>query len=170
MKIAFYGGETAGIVTLLTLLGTSHSITHVFPQDQGVARIAKSFQIPVKNKLEINSPKVITELIKKVDLLICCHGKRILSKELVSRVKCINLHPCLYKYKGAKPVDRLIADGNPKASIASHWMVEKIDAGETIIEEFIDISEVTKKSPQEVYSLLYPVYVEVLLNTLQKIQ
>ena len=49
-------------------------------------------------------------------------------------------------------------------------MVEKIDAGETIIEEFIDISEVTKKSPQEVYSLLYPVYVEVLLNTLQKIQ
>ena len=80
--------------------------------------------------------------------------------------KCINLHPCLYKFKGLKPVKKLIDAGITKASVGSHYMTEKIDSGEVIVEKFI---EVEGKTEVEVYNELYVLYSEVLLETLKKV-
>ena len=92
--------------------------------------------------------------------------RQILKKDILS-IGCINLHPCLSKYKGENPIERLLKDKGKKASVGVHWMTEEVDRGEVIIEKFLKIkgSNVT-----EVYNELYSVYAEVLIEALNKIK
>ncbi len=170
MRIAFYGGQTAGVITLLTLLASKHDIRNVIYVDEGIKQIANSFQLRTFPPSILDDPAFPKEIAANIDLFICCHGRKILSRQFVETLPCINLHPCLYRYKGVNPIKRLIADGNPKASVASHWMVEKIDAGEILFEEYKMIENIEIKTEAEVYAQLYPLYTEVLVRTLKKIK
>lgn len=169
MKIAFYGGQTAGLVSLLTILGLGHEITVVYAEDVQIARIAQIFNINQGNKKNLNDLENIRHIAKKADILICCHGRIILKKILLSAIPCFNIHPCLYKYKGAYPIRRLIQEKNSLASVASHIMTEAVDQGKTLIELFTKITHVEHKTEIEVYSELYPLYAEVTKETLTKI-
>lgn len=166
MKIAFYGGQTAGVITLLTLLASKQKIIYVIPEDKGIKQIAEYFSLTVTDRQLLDNSEYISKLQSQVDFLICCHGKKILSKKFVTSIRCINLHPCLYAYKGATPIQKLIADKNPKASVAAHWMTEKVDTGKVIVEEFINIENVENKTEAVVYNELYPLYIKVLLKIL----
>ena len=135
MKIAFYGGQTAGVVTLLTLLSKNVDIRFVIAEDEKVAKLAEVFDLQVKPKRFLDNKNFFNVLQREVDFFICCHGKKILSTDWVNNLRCINLHPCFYKYKGRKPIKRLIRDANPKVSVASHWMTEKVDQGKVILEK-----------------------------------
>lgn len=170
MNLAFYGGQTAGIVTLLALIGKRHKILYVIAQDKNLETIANLFSIPLIPISKLDDPDFIHLLEKEVDLLICCHGKKILNTPLLDRVSCINLHPCLYKYKGARPIQRLIRDKNSKASVGAHWMVEKVDQGTVISEEFITIDNISGKTEAEVYTELYQVYCVTILKTIEKVE
>lgn len=167
MRIAFYGGETAGCVSLLSLLAAKQQVTHVYTEDEKITTIATLFNIPIREKKAINTISEIEHLKQNNDLLVCCHARKILKKELVDTFPCVNLHPCLYAYKGGYPIQRLIAEKNPKASVACHWMVEKVDAGETIIEEFKIIENLDGKNEAQIYNDLYPLYAKVLVQSLQ---
>ena len=81
------------------------------------------------------------------------------------RLGAINVHPCLFKYKGLHPVRRLLEDGGTRASVGVHRMAEKVDEGEVLIEEFIDIRG--KKSVDEVYNALYPLYSLITLKAMK---
>lgn len=169
MKIAFYGGETAGLIVLLTMIAKAQNIQYVIPEDEKVGQVAEDLHLKVLDKSFLDDEDFLENLKDDVDLFICCHGKKILSARLVNSLKCINLHPCLYKYKGAKPIARLIAEGNTKASVASHWMTNKVDSGETIVEIFKEVHNVSDKSEAEVYNELYSLYCKVIIKTLEKI-
>lgn len=169
MKIVFYGGETAGLIVLLTLIAKAQNIQYVIPEDEKVRQAAEAFHLKILDKFFLDDENFLENLKDNIDLFICCHGREILSARLVNSLKCINLHPCLYKYKGAKPVVRLIAEGNTKASVASHLMTDKVDSGETIVEIFKEIHNVSDKSEAEVYNELYSLYCQVIIKTLEKI-
>lgn len=169
MKVAFYGGQTAGVITLLTLLAEKVDVRFVIAEDEKLQLIAQIFNLELKPKALLGNENYIEVLKNDIDFFICSHGKKILSENLVNKLRCINLHPCLYKYKGARPIKRLIADNNPKASVASHWMTEKIDEGETIVEEFIQIDNVSEKTEADVYNNIYPLYSQVIIKTIEKI-
>lgn len=167
MKIAFYGGQTAGMIVLLTLLNLKHEIKYVIADDEKISTLTKQLKIKSTFKDKLNTDEFIEELSKNIDLFICCHGWKILSKEFVTKIKCINFHPCLYKYKGLHPIRRLIDENNARASVAVHWMTEKIDAGETIKEEFQIINDISQKSESEVYNELYPLYIKTLFKAIK---
>ena len=169
MRIAFYGGQTTGMITLLTLLGTTHEVKFVFPEDKKVETIAELFKLSILPKKDLNTAATIHLISNSVDLFICCHGKKVLSRAFVTSIRCINLHPCLYRYKGARPVAHLIADQNQKASVAAHWMNERIDEGKIILEKFIIIKNIEEQTEAEVYNLLYPLYSSVILQVLDEL-
>ena len=50
MKIVFYGGETAGMITLLTLLAQKENIVFVMAEDEKVASVANSFNLNHKKQ------------------------------------------------------------------------------------------------------------------------
>lgn len=167
MKIIFYGGKQAGMVALLTLVALKEEVVCVIPVDEIVEKIAKKFRLNVRKVRDINNKKFVSYLHNlKPDLFFCCHGKQILKKELLS-IGCINLHPCLYKYKGSDPIKRLLLNNEKKASVGVHWMTEEVDRGEVIIEKFL---KVRGANEIEVYNELYPIYSEVLVEALNKIK
>lgn len=167
MRIIFYGGRQAGAVSLLTLLALGHKVVCVIPVDEPVESVARSFALSVKKPTNINEEKFV-EYVKKLkpDLFVCCHGRQILKTPLLNTVKALNMHPCLYKYKGADPIKRLLEDGNKKASVGIHWMTEKVDRGKVLVEKFKNIES---NSIVGVYNELYPLYSQTLVEALSKI-
>ncbi len=170
MKIIFYGGKQAGAICLLTILARYDEVLCVIPQDEIVESIAKELNLNIYRTNTINSEeseKYFRDL--GTDLLVCVHGRQIIKSNILSIPKkgCINVHPCLYKYKGANPIERLLADKETKASVGVHFMTEKVDAGEVIEEVFEDVGGCT--TIVEVYNDLYPIYPIALNRALNKL-
>lgn len=171
MRIVFYGGKQAGAISLLTILARREQVELVFSQDEVVSAVAKTFGIREVPAEYLNDPETKRFLKSiKPDLFVCVHGRKIVKKEMLDlhRLGGINVHPCLYKYKGASPITRLLADGETKASVGVHHMTEKVDEGEVIMEIFQDVSDC--KSVVEVYNKLYPLYCKVLRTALDRLE
>lgn len=170
MRIVYYGGRQSGAISLLTLLALQHKVICVIPVDEPVELIAKSFGLNIKNPDNVNENKFVDYLEKlNPELFVCCHGRQIIKSKILELKNCkaINLHPCLYKYKGAEPIRRLLVDKEKKASVAAHWMTEKVDDGEVIVENFQNIESDTVVG---VYNELYPLYAKTLIDALKVIE
>jgi methionyl-tRNA formyltransferase len=171
MRVLFYGARPAGLVVLLTLSALGHKIVAVVP-DKGDTVVGKTAEKLGFNVMRLDSLNSNIEKIKELDLdlIVCCHGWEIFKKELLDVPKkgSINLHPCLFRFPGLHPVKRLLESGEKKASVAAHFMTEKLDAGETICEIFTEIGDA--KTEPEVYNLLYPLYGQCVAEALKKIK
>lgn len=168
MRVIFYGGRQAGVVSLLTLLALRHNVVCVVPADEQVGLVAKSLKLNIQKSEDINDDAFVDYLkTLGAELFLCCHGRQIIKHRILSKYKAINIHPCLYKYKGLSPISKLLFDKNKKASVGIHWMTEKIDAGEVVVEIF---KEITADTVIGVYNELYPLYAEALINALEKLE
>ena len=58
-------------------------------------------------------------------------------------------------------------DKEKKVSVGAHLMVEEVDAGLVLVEEF---AETNGKTPAEVYNDLYPLYALVTMKVLEKVK
>ena len=163
LKICLMGGSQAGVVGALTLLSNGHRMIAAVSYFDGLTQILNFFKIPTYDSLK---DKKFQAILKHSDLLINVHGREILNaKELgLPRLGCFNLHPYLYKYKGADPVGRALADKNFKGSVGMHRMTEKIDEGDLVVEEFIHLPDAITRD--EIYNRLYPSYCIALLKGL----
>ena len=166
LKASFLGSKQAGCIGLLTLLAAECKIQGVVAYDNTVESLAGLLYLPTFSS--VKQPEV-EELLSKADLLVSVHGREVVPKKLfeLPRLGSINVHPCLYRYKGANPIGRLLQDGCRKASVGVHRMTENIDEGEVLVEEFVDVREST--SIEEVYNILYPFYSIVLLKAIYRL-
>jgi len=164
LKVVFSGGRQAGCIGLLTVFAVGCRIQGVIAYDDIVSSLADSLNLPVFTS--IKQPEV-EKLLAGSDLLVSVHGRDIVPTRLLDlpHLGGINAHPCLYRYKGADPVGRLLRDGGTKASVGVHRMTEHVDEGEVLAEEFVDIAG--KKTADEVYNVLYPYYALALLKALR---
>ena len=164
MNIIFYGGKQAGMISLLTLLSMGERVICVIPVDSIVSKIAHRLKLNTIKVKDINDPRVV-EYLKSLDpdLIVCCNGTQIFKKDLLE-LKGINLHANLYKYKGNNPIERMLKDGETKASVGVHVMTEKVDNGPVLAENFKRVSGKTEK---EVYNELYPLYVLSLIQAIK---
>lgn len=167
LDIAFMGGRQAGSIGLLTALATRNNVLGAVVYDDTIGMVAEEMDIPTYSSIKEDG---FLEEVKESDILLSVHGREIVPKEYldIPPLGCVNLHPCLYKYKGANPIGRLLEDGNSKASVAAHYMAEEVDTGEVIIEEFVDVEG--KESVEKVYNELYPYYSVVVMRALEQVK
>ena len=167
MNACLMAGKQAGLIGILTTLAKKLDILGIVAYDEIVSMTAKEFCIPIFKTIY---DKEFVENLSKCDLLISIHGREIVPKEFLSlpKIDCINVHPCLYKYKGKNPIQQLLKDKSSKASVGVHYMTEKIDGGETLIEEFVDIKGLD--GVESIYNALYPHYSSVLSKALDIIE
>jgi len=160
-------GKQVGVIGILTTLAKNIDILSVVAYDDITSMISNAFHIPTYQT--IHDRRFVQHLVKS-DFLICVHGREIIPPALLSLPKCgcINVHPCLYKYKGKNPIQRLLDENESKASIGVHYMTEKIDEGAVIIEEYVDVHDL--KTVENVYNTLYPYYALVLSKALDIIE
>lgn len=164
---AFMGNRQAGCIGLLTLYAAGITPIGVVAYDDSVRQLATTLGLQVSSS--VHDPDFLKALSNS-KLLVSVHGRQIVPNALLDMPALggINVHPCLYAYKGADPVGRLLADGNTKASVGVHRMTDALDEGEVLIEEFIMVDG--KETVLDIYNSLYPIYATALFKALKIMQ
>lgn len=140
-------------------------------QPTPVGIISNRFALPL---IEIDNPNTVEveNAIKKtgVDVLLLASYGAILKNIILKTVKYpLNIHPSLLpKYRGVAPIKRAIMNNETKTGITVFIMNEKIDAGEIVHKEEIDIEQ--NEVASELEQRLADISVEIILPILKKIE
>jgi len=82
---------------------------------------------------------------RETDIVFSVAASEIFRSGLLNAPKygCFNIHSGpLPNYKGMMPVFWQMLNGEKRIGITIHRMVEKLDAGEIVLQEFVDISDI----------------------------
>lgn len=166
MTVCLMAGRQAGAIGVLTTLAKKIDVLAIVAYDEIVEMISEELNIPVYNSIH---DKEFIEHLTKSDILISIHGREIVSEDILNlpKICCINVHPCLYKYKGKDPIKRFLKHSNSKASVGVHYMTEEIDEGEVILEEFVDVEGID--GVESIYNALYPYYFLAISKSIDNI-
>lgn len=102
------------------------------------------------------------------DLLLCVHGTHIFSKDELKHGVHVNIHPTLEKYRGNNPIKKYIENKDFEGSVSSHYMVEEVDRGDVIHQEFFETP--ICNSYADFYNIAYPFYLKTIEQTLYKLE
>ena len=153
--IIFYGRAQVGAVVLSYLVAKGYTVK-VIPEDEMIKDLCRYYNLEIVN----------LDTMGEFDLFICCHGKKIIDEKYL-KGKFINIHPCLWKYKGHDPIKRYIENKDIEASVESHYMVKEVDAGEVITRILFETPIIN--SYGEFYNLALPHYLQCIDGTLKRI-
>jgi len=160
LKIILVGYDKMLYSLIEGIKTTEHEIVGVFRNDRirysGIELFFKDIFNPSKdfinikaNKLydikaqSVNSDKFISE-IKKLnpDLIIVGSWAEKFKAEILSLIPCINFHPALLpKNRGANPYFWTIYLNQKVTGLTAHFMNEKFDRGDIILQEAITIAD-----------------------------
>lgn len=184
LKIIFMGTADFGGSVLENLAdGRENKIAIITQPDRPQGRGRKILPTPIKKialdkELEVFQPENINdeESIKKIkefnpDIILVVAYGQILSSHILNipKIGCINIHGSLLpKYRGAAPINRAIINGEKETGITFMFMKEKVDAGEIIFQEKIDI--LADETCGELYYRLSDLSASALPKFLEKIK
>ena len=129
---------------------------------------AKKYGIPylcVDTKIRDYNNKISINLKKRKINFICLAGyMKIISSNLIKNYnkKIINIHPSLLpKFKGLDTFSRMIKNKELRAGCTVHYVNEKLDSGNTIVQKSFLISEkddenILKKKTQKLEYRAFP--------------
>jgi methionyl-tRNA formyltransferase len=108
------------------------------------ADIAHRYGLAIYRPAKINAPDFIEILRDEIhpDLLVSVAASQILKSGVlnVPPLGCINLHSApLPRYQGMMPNFWTLVHGEPEAAVTVHFMVEKLDAGDIIVQRPVPI-------------------------------
>jgi methionyl-tRNA formyltransferase len=184
LKIIFMGTADFGVPVLEKLANSRENKIAVITQpDRPQGRGRKILPTPIKkialdNGLEVFQPENINdeESIKRIkefnpDIILVVAYGQILSSHILSipKIGCINIHGSLLpKYRGAAPINRAVINGEKETGITFMFMKEKVDAGEIIFQEKIDI--LADETCGELYYRLSALSARTLPKLLERIK
>ncbi len=101
--------------------------------------VAWRYDVPIYQPSKINASEFVTTLRDEIrpDLLISVAASQILKQRVleVPPLGCINLHSApLPRYQGMMPNFWTMVHGERQAAVTVHYMVEKLDAGDIIVQ------------------------------------
>jgi methionyl-tRNA formyltransferase len=184
LKIIFMGTADFGAQVLEKLADSKEKKLMVITQpDRPQGRGRKILPTPIKKValskgLEVFQPENINdeESLKRLkefnpDIILVVAYGQILSRHILNipKMGCINIHASLLpKYRGAAPINRVIINGEKETGITFMFMNEKVDAGEIIFQEKIDIFP--DETCGELYYRLSALSADSLPKLLEKIK
>ena len=154
--VVFYGRTQVGTAVLSYLVAKGYRVK-VIPEDDMTRMLCDYYNLPI----------VTLDTMGEFDLFVCCHGEKIIPVRYLQENKFINMHSCLWKYKGKDPISRYIANKDTDASIESHYMTNVVDGGR-VIERVLFTTPVVK-THEEYFNIALPYYYTCIENTLKKL-
>jgi methionyl-tRNA formyltransferase len=155
MKIILYTRRNVGMYCLSHLVALGHDVS-VITDDSNVEWLAGRYNCDI----------VGFESMGEFDLFLCIHGNKIIPERYLHDWRMINIHPCLYKYKGHNPIKRYIIGKDTDASVESQWLIEEVDAGDVIHRE--DFTTPICNNYADFYNIALPYYIKCLDETLNR--
>jgi len=185
MKIVFFGSPASALPSFNKIHEAGHSIDLVItqpdkPQGRGkivtsppMKKAAEALNIPIYQPPKIRQDPIALERIKKINpelIVVVAYGQIIPASIIyLPKYNSINLHfSLLPKYRGASPVFWALLKGERKTGISIFELNEKMDEGDILAQEEIDILPEEKTS--ELESRLAEKGAELLVQTISKIE
>jgi len=129
----------------------------VISDDEDVLWMAESLGLEI----------VTLDSMGEFDWFICVHGTTILKKEQLKEGRMLNVHPCLFKYRGKNPIAKYILNEDEEGSVEVQYMVEQVDAGEVIHREDFYTGKV--KTFELFYNIALPFYFKAIDRAFEKL-
>ena len=190
LKIILVGYDKMLYSLIEGIKQTNHKIIGVFRNDRiryspyelffkDIFNPSKDYSVIKSNKLNdikatsVNSDKFIKEVKKlKPDLIIVGSWGEKFKSEILSLVPCINFHPALLpRNRGANPYFWSIYLNQKVSGLTIHFMDNKFDTGDIILQEAITISDnETGATLKNKTTLLAKTMVQELLDLYEKNQ
>ncbi len=116
-----------------------------FPRSFSIAGAARRARVPVETVPKVNAEAFVERLRRTgVDLLVSIACPQILKPPIlrVPRHGCINVHGALLpRYQGLLPSFWVLAKGERETGVTVHYVDEKIDHGDIILQRRVPISD-----------------------------
>jgi len=156
MKIVFFGSPASALPSFKKILEIGHRIELVVTQPDKpfgrgkkvapppVKKLATELNIPRYQPFKIRTDPLAIQKIKiiKPDLIVVVAYGQIIPSSIIyfPKFNSINLHfSLLPKYRGASPVQWTLLKGENKTGITIFQLNEKMDEGDILSQEEIDI-------------------------------
>ncbi|MEW9501355.1 methionyl-tRNA formyltransferase [Jeotgalibacillus marinus] len=157
-KVIFMGTPLFSVPVLQQIIRDGYEVIAVVTQpDRPVGRKRTLTPPPVKVEAVVQGIRVIQpeklkgseelEEIKelKPDLIVTAAFGQLLPKDLldIPKLGCINVHASLLpELRGGAPIHHAIIQGKPETGISIMYMAEKLDAGDVISQQKVEITDV----------------------------
>lgn len=185
MRIVFWGTPDIARDCLKAIYEAGHEIVLVVtvpdkPNSRGkkiVFSEVKEFALEHNLKLvqpeKLSYNEELKEQIKALNPDIFCvvaYGKYLPKSYLqICKYEAVNIHPSLLpKYRGSAPIQWAVLNGDKETGVTSMYISEKMDAGDIILQEKVQIGEY--ETTGELWDRLSKLGGEVLVKTLEQIE
>tara|TARA_X000000950_G_scaffold18119_1_gene19682 strand:+ start:1136 stop:1699 length:564 start_codon:yes stop_codon:yes gene_type:complete len=134
------------------------------------AKIHKIPYVYINSKISNYENKILFNLRKYKISFICLAGyMKVISNIMIKnyRNKIINIHPSLLpKFKGLNTFSRMLKNKEKKAGCTVHFVNEKLDGGNKIIQKyfFININDDEASLKKKTQKLEYKAYPEAIIK------
>ena len=188
-KVIFMGTPTFAVPILKKLIEETNVILVVSQPDREKDKKGNVLPTPVKkialeNNIEVFQPINIKESYKEIiakqpDIIITCAYGQIIPEVILNypQYGCINVHGSLLpKLRGGAPIHHAIINGEEKTGITIMYMDKKMDSGDIITQEELEIKEndhldlVYEKMSQLGANLLIKTLPEIINGTNKRIK
>ena len=180
LRVVFMGTPRFSIPVLEALIDNYNVVAVVTQPDKAIGRggkigITPIKQVAINHNILVIQPKRIKEEYEEIialepDIIITCAYGQIIPKELLDYPKygCINVHASLLpKLRGGAPIQRAIMNGYKKTGITIMYMEEKMDSGDMIEQDQIEILDTDNY--KTLHDKLSKLGSELLIKTLPNI-
>lgn len=154
LKVIFMGTPDFSVPVLKMLIKNTNVVLVVTKEDKEVGRHHVLTKSPIKvvaleNNIKVITPKSVKKDYDEIintpcDIIITCAYGNFIPKEVLDypRLGCINVHASLLpKYRGGAPIHWALINGENKTGITIMYMDEKMDNGDIIEQEEINIQD-----------------------------
>ena len=154
LKVVFMGTPSFAVPVLEKLIESTNVALVVSQPDREKDRKGNVLPTPTKqiaksNNIEVYQPSKIKEEYQKIidinpDIIITCAYGQIIPEIILNcpKLGCINVHGSLLpKLRGGAPIHHAIINGDKTTGITIMYMDKKMDSGDIISQEEIEIKE-----------------------------
>jgi len=184
LKIIFAGTSEFAVPSLEALIAAKHDVIAVYtPPDRPAGRglklhpsaiklAALQHQIPIYQPATLRDPEA-QQILKNLnaDLMVVAVYGLLLPKVVleIPRYGCINVHPSLLpRWRGAAPIPRPIAAGDPETGVTIMQLDEGLDTGDIWMQTRCAMTP--DETSQSLYEKLAPISAELLLKTIALVE
>lgn len=180
-KILFMGTPEFAAHILTDLIASNYEVVAVVTQPDKIfgrkreVRFSEVKQVAIAHNINVIQPINIKQDFHEIldydfDIIVTAAYGQIISEQVLNhgKFKSVNVHGSLLpKYRGGAPIHKAIYEGDNKTGITIMRMIQKMDAGNIISQQSVDIS--IDDNYQTVHDKLKVVGSSLLIETLEDI-
>ncbi len=128
----FQSRATAIIFRLLGRRAKINSLRHIRPM----------YHVPIIGSTNVNSPETLQQIKDwQPDLILSVYLNQLIKRDLINLAPTLNIHPALLpRHRGLFPYFWVIANGDKETGVTIHWVDEKFDTGDLLLQERIPVT------------------------------